>query len=175
MPPIVSIINVNCYEPQFKLSHLCYHNLIFQNFKKPFEPSKYKTLDQNHYLKCWKSTETTQIIFFLCRWLWQIKTKKEGVLEGCLLFSFLPFCWFPHNCLFWVMTLVQIWSCFWCTFCGFEQFRILEILNYTQRYQTHGAKLWNRHVKIVVHYDTCLQDACEARNSNKYNFKYFKV
>ena len=37
-------------------------------------------------------------VLFLCKWLWQVKTKKEerkkkkeGVLEGYLLFSFLPF------------------------------------------------------------------------------------
>ena len=35
-----------------------------------------------------------------------------------------------------------------------------------QRYQTHGAKLWNRHGKIMVHYGTSLQDACALRNSN---------
>ena len=40
------------------------------------------------------------------------KNKKEGVLEGCLLFYFLSFCWFSHSCLFWVIIFVQIWSCF---------------------------------------------------------------
>ena len=39
-------------------------------------------------------------------------------------------------------------------------------INSEQRCLTHGAKLWNRHVKIMVHYSTCLQDACAARNLN---------
>ena len=34
----------------------------------------------------------------------------------------------------------------------------------TQRCKIHGAKLWNWHLKIMVHYATCLQDACSARN-----------
>ena len=55
----------------------------------------------------------------LCKWLWVIKTKederkkkKKGVLEGCLLLSFLLFCLFSHGCLFKVVILVQIYSCF---------------------------------------------------------------
>ena len=35
-----------------------------------------------------------------------------------------------------------------------------------QRCQTHGVKLWNQHLKIMVHYGTRLQNACVARNSN---------
>ena len=40
------------------------------------------------------------------------------------------------------------------------------LLAYLQYCHIHGAKLWNRHVKIMVNYGTCLQDACVARNSN---------
>ena len=47
-----------------------------------------------------------------------------------------------------------------------RMYRIKEDDSYSQRCQTHGAKLWNRHFKIMVHYGTCLQDACAARNSN---------
>ena len=39
--------------------------------------------------------------------------KKEGVLEGCLLFSFLLFCLFSQG-IFLVVILVQIWLCFLC-------------------------------------------------------------
>ena len=39
-------------------------------------------------------------------------------------------------------------------------------LKCSQRCQTHGPKLWNLHVKIMVRYGTCLQDACAAQNSN---------
>ena len=46
------------------------------------------------------------------------------------------------------------------------QDNVWKIVYDNQRCQTHGAKLWNRHVKIMVHYGTCLQDACAARNSN---------
>ena len=45
------------------------------------------------------------------------------------------------------------------------EFALLILLR-GQRCQTDEAKLWNQHVKIMVHYGTCLQDACVARNSN---------
>ena len=48
--------------------------------------------------------------FFLCKWWWEIKTKedkrkkkKEGVLEGCLFFSFCFIVGFSHDCFIWVM------------------------------------------------------------------------
>ena len=74
--------------------------------------------------------------YFLCRWLWVIKTKenerkkkKQGVLEGCVLFSFLLFCCF--------LIIVYFKKFFWSKFGRFfyilrvPEFQILEILNYT--------------------------------------------
>ena len=57
------------------------------------------------------------------------KKKKEGVLEDCFLFSFLLFCWF----LIIVYFKKFVWSKFsrYFVFWGFEQFRVLEIFNYT--------------------------------------------
>ena len=56
--------------------------------------------------------------FFLCKWLWEIETKederkkkKEGVLEGCLLYSLFLFCWF--------LIIVYPKKFFWSKFGGF--------------------------------------------------------
>ena len=54
-----------------------------------------------------RAPKRRRVVFFcLCKWLWVIKIKederkekKEGVLEGCLLFSFLLFYLFSHGCL----------------------------------------------------------------------------
>ena len=54
------------------------------------------------------------------------KKKKEGVLKGCLLFSFLLFCLFSQSFLQLVI-LVQIWL--FLLFWKFHYFRILEIFN----------------------------------------------
>ena len=73
------------------------------------------------------------IFLFLCKWWWEMKTKenermkkKEGVLEDCLIFSFLLFCWF-FSCLFDLGNV--FWSKFGRFFWGFERFRVLGILN----------------------------------------------
>ena len=56
------------------------------------------------------------------------KEKEKGVLEGCLLFSFLSFCWFLIN----VYSKKFVWSKFgrFFVFWGSELFWIIEILNY---------------------------------------------
>ena len=51
--------------------------------------------------------------------------KKEGVLEGCLLFSFLLFCLFSQS-FFLLVILVQIWLCF----CYFEDSITFESLTF---------------------------------------------
>ena len=55
--------------------------------------------------------------------------KKEGVLKGRLLFSFLLFCLFSHG-IFLVVILVQIWLCVLCfeDSITFESLKFLNIL-----------------------------------------------
>ena len=110
-----SNLNSNPYHYGFKFM-LTSNKSISQNFKnsESIESSKYKkrpNLDQTNLLgftimrnqqkrRREKRTEMSAS-YFLCKWLWVVKTKndvrkkkKEGVLEGCLLFSVLFLCWF---------------------------------------------------------------------------------
>ena len=78
---------------------------------------KNKVLDLSKALVEKKSLQSFTIFLCLCKRWWEIKAnederkkKKKGVLEGCLLFSFLLFCWF-FSSLFDLgnVFLVQIW------------------------------------------------------------------
>ena len=73
------------------------------------------------------------LLFFSFFLSWVIKTKederkekKEGVLEGCLLFSFLLFCLFSQGFFY-----LWFWCKFGCVFVlwGFDYFWIREIFN----------------------------------------------
>ena len=80
--------------------------ISIQNYKnsKPFELSKYKKTTKfpriNDYKKSTKKDKR--------------KKKKEGVLQGCLLFSFLLFCWF--------LIIVDPTKCVWFQFGRFLYF-----------------------------------------------------
>ena len=72
-------------------------------------------------------------IYIKNRWLWVIKTKederkkkKQGILEGCLLFPFLLFCWF----LIIVYFKKFLWSKFGCFFLYFEGLNNFEFLKF---------------------------------------------
>ena len=83
-----------------------------------------------HLLQGWNSIKKKKNC--LCKWWWIIKAKederqkkKEGVLEGCLLFSFLPFCLYSRGFIevWWLWSKFFVFFMFW----GIEWFRILEI------------------------------------------------
>ena len=73
---------------------------------------------------------------YLCKWWWVVETKeserkkkKKGILEDCLLFSFLLFCLFSQGfftCDFGPNLIV--FFVFW----GFDFFRDLEIFNWNK-------------------------------------------
>ena len=91
-----SLLNTRVEEQKNNLGRKCnYHNVLFDHRKEYADHD----FDWNNVeFSCWRSIE-----YYLCKWWWVVeiknderKKKKEGVLEGCLLFSFLLFCLFSQ-------------------------------------------------------------------------------